>query len=300
VPQRQRALLDLADKGARNLGKNIPAKTLKDATFAQVSGLKADLVIRDHNGGASYSFTHDIFFEWVFFRHLIELGDDWTRGLTDAGEPPLLGRVVGLLAQSALASPGRWSAGYRDLEGQPLRPQWRREWLTAPPFTSAFTQRHQEFKMLLAENDYALFEKLLVWFQAQHTIPSPVILQNATNVAEGVDCVGIADLLGWPSDFESWDRLLDWLLLLAPSLTARLLPNVLEVLSVWQNVFADLKNPRSAAIIDVCAKWLIELESVEYPEELTFEHGPWDALGDKARSSLARSLRMTISIPKNP
>ena len=150
---------------------------LKDPTIAQVAGLKADLVIRDHDGGASYSFTHDIFFEWVFFRQLIELGDDWTHGLTEAGEPPLLGRVVGLLAQSALASPGKWSAGYRDLEGRPLRPQWRREWLTAPPFTPAFAQGHQEFQALLAENNYALLEKLLVWFQAQHTIPSPIIFR---------------------------------------------------------------------------------------------------------------------------
>ena len=152
----------------------------------------------------------------------------------------------------------------------------------------------QEFQALLAENDYALLEKLLVWFQAQHTIPSPVILQNATNAVEGVDRVGMADLLGWPSDFESWGRFLDWLLPLAPSLPARLLPNVLEVFGVWQNVFADLKNPRSAAIVDVCANWLIELEGVEYPEELTFEHGRWDALGGEARSSLATALRMTI------
>lgn len=294
VPQRQRALLDFADKGARNLGKNIPAKTLKESTFAQVWGLKADLVIRDHDGGSSYSFTHDIFFEWVFFRHLIEIGDDWTRGLNNAGEPPLLGRVVGLLAQSAFSSSSRWSAGYRDLEGQPLRPQWRREWLTAPPFTSAFTQGHQEFEALLAENDYALFEKLLVWFQAQHTIPSPVILQNTANVGEGIDRVGMADLLGWPSDFTSWGRLLDWLIPLAPSLPVRLLPNVLEVLSVWQNVFAELKNPRSAAIIDVCAKWLTELEIVQYSEELTFERGRWGALSGEARSGLATALRTMI------
>jgi hypothetical protein len=178
VPQRQRALLDLAEKGVRNLGKNIPAKTLKDPTFAQISGLKADLVIRDHDGGASYSFAHDIFFEWVFFRQLIELGDYWTRGVIDAGEPPLLGRVVGLLAQSALLSPGKWSTVYRYLEGQPLRSQWRREWLTSPPFTPAFAQGYQEFQVLLAENDCTLLEKMLVWFQAQHTIPSPFILQT--------------------------------------------------------------------------------------------------------------------------
>jgi ATPase family protein associated with various cellular activities (AAA) len=294
VPQRQRALLDLAEKGVRNLGKNIPSKMLKDSTFAQIAELKADLVIRDHDGGASYSFTHDIFLEWVIFRQLIELGDNWTRGLTDAGEPPLLGRVVGLLAQSALASPGKWSEGYRDLEGKPLRPQWRREWLTAPPFTPAFEQGHQEFQALLAENDFALLEKLLVWFQAQHTIPSPLILQKATKAVEDLDRLGMADFFGWPSDFESWGRLLDWLLPLAPSLPSRLLPYVLEVFGVWQNVFADLKNPRSAAVLDVCANWLIELESVEYRRDLRREHDRWVTLGGEARSRLATALRMMI------
>ena len=294
VPQRQRALLDLAEKGVRNLGRNIPARMLEHLTFAQVAGLKTDFLIRDHDGGTSYSFTHDIFFEWVFFRQLIELGDDWTHRLIEAGEPPLLGRVVGLLAQSAVASTGKWSAGYRDLEERPLRPQWRREWLTAPPFTPAFAQAHQEFQALLAENEYALLAKLLVWFQAQHTIPSPVILQQATKAVEGEDRVHIADLLSWPSDFESWDRFLDWLLRIAPSLPVRLLPNVLEVFGVWQNAFADLKNPRSAAVVDLCANWLIELEGVEYPKQFTFQHCRWDALKNESRSSVATALRITI------
>jgi len=34
VPQRQRALIDIAEKGVRNLGKGIPARDLKDATCA--------------------------------------------------------------------------------------------------------------------------------------------------------------------------------------------------------------------------------------------------------------------------
>jgi hypothetical protein len=46
-----------------------------------------------------------------------------------------------------------------------LRPQWRREWLTAPPFTPAFDQGQQEFQLLLAENDYALLEKLPYGFK---------------------------------------------------------------------------------------------------------------------------------------
>jgi hypothetical protein len=294
VPQRQRALLDLAEKGVRNLGKNISARLLKDSTIAQIAELSADLIIREHDGGASYSFTHDIFFEWAFFRQLIELGDSWTYSLIDAGEPPLLGRVVGLLAQSALASSGKWSEGYRNLEGMTLRPQWRREWLTAPPFTPSFAQAHQEFNALLAENNFALLEKLLVWFQAQHTVPSPLILQKATSTVEGLDRISMADLLGWPSDLESWGRLLDWLLPLAPSLPAHLLRYVLEVFGVWQNVFSDLRNPRSAAIIDVCANWLIRLEDVEYSEGFSSGSGQWATLGSEARSSLAAALRMMI------
>ena len=295
VPQRQRALLDFAEQGVRNLGKNIQARPLKDATIAQIAALKMDLIIRTQDSGASYSFTHDIFFEWVFFRHLIELGNKWMTGLVEAGEPPFLGRVVGLLAQSALTTPGKWSVGYRELEGQKtLRPQWRREWLTAAPFTPGFEQGKQEFQALLIENDYALFEKLLVWFQAQHTIPSPVVLQNPATAVDGVDRVGIAELLSWPSDFHSWGRLLDWLIPLAPSLPAKLLPYLVEVFGVWQNVFADLEDSRSAALIEGCSNWLIELEKVEYSQELKFERGRWDALGDEARSSLATALRMTI------
>ena len=100
---------------------------------------------------------------------------------------------------------------------------------------------------------YALLEKLLVWFQAQHTVPSPLILRHGTNLAEGVDRVRMADMLGWPSDFHGWGRLLDWLLPLAPSLPSRLLPNVVEVFDVWQNTFASVKNARSAKVLDVCS-----------------------------------------------
>jgi hypothetical protein len=234
APQRQRALLDLASSGVRNLGKDIPARSLKDFTFAQIAYLKADHIVREREAGASYSFSHDIFFEWSFFRLLIDLGPEWHEALVSSGEPPLLGRVVGLLAQSSLAVQGRWASAYRVLESQPLRPQWRREWLTAPPFTPAFDNSNAEFGELLSENDFALLEKLLVWFQAQHTVPSPIILQRMSNAVEGIDNLRVADMLGWPSDFGSWGRLIDWLFSLAPTLPIRLLPHVLEIFGVWQ------------------------------------------------------------------
>ncbi|MFZ3327909.1 MAG: hypothetical protein WA231_19385, partial [Methylocella sp.] len=183
---------------------------------------------------------------------------------------------------------------YRSLEAQPLRPQWRREWLTAPPFTPALANAKEEFGALLLEHDFALLEKLLVWFQAQHTVPSPVILQRIENPVEGIDNIRAADMLGWPSDFQSWGRLLDWLFPLAPTLPVRLLPNALEVFGVWQNVFADIRNARSAAIVEHCSNWLIDLEEAEYSERAFERNGKWRELGGEARSSLATSLRAAI------
>src|SRR5262249_39798522 len=158
---------------------------------------------------SSFAFTHDIFFEWAFFRLLIDLGDDWTKVLEAAGEPPLLGRVVGLMAQEAITDNGRWSAGYLSLASKNLRRQWQREWLTATPFTPAFEDARVEFAALLKADDLALFEKVLVWFQAQHTIPSPIVLGNIKSPVEGMDNLAFADMLGWPSDFRAWGRLID-------------------------------------------------------------------------------------------
>jgi len=149
IPQRQRALIDIAEHGVGNLGKSIPMRDLKDLTIPQIAALKADRIIRDEKVGSSLAFAHDIFFEWAFLRLLIDLGDDWMKVLKDAGEPPLLGRVVGLMAQQAVTKKGKWTEGYRALEKKNLRRQWQREWLTAPPFTPAFEGAKDEFSGLL-------------------------------------------------------------------------------------------------------------------------------------------------------
>lgn len=234
VPQRQRALVDIAKQGVRNLGKGIPVRDLKPETVRHLVGLETDQILRTDRGGAIVTFTHDIFFEWVFFRLLLELDDRWPSALAAAGEPPLLGRVVGLLAQDTLTETGRWSAGLVQLESTSLRAQWRREWLTAPPFTNAFEHAIDEFTQRVEENDFSLCEKLLVWFQSQHTVPSPIIMQRAIMV-DGVDPVRMADLLGWPSDGAAWGRLIDWIVARQQTLPARLVPQAIEVFNVWQN-----------------------------------------------------------------
>ena len=133
-----------------------------------------------------------------------------------------------------------------------------------------------------------------MWFQAEHTIPSPVVFEDPATAVEGVDRVSMADMLSWPSDFEGWRRLLDWLLPLTPSLPSRLIPHLLEIFDVWQNFFADFKNSQSETIVDVCSNWLVDLESVEYPPEFSTDYGRWDELGREARKRLATSLRMRV------
>ena len=124
--------------------------------------------MRSADQGATYSFTHDIFFEWAYYRLLIGRGVDWTAALVSAGEPPLLGRVVSLFAESAIASGRAWEDGFAALSSTALRPQWRRAWLIGPPARTDFASFKDRFEALLIQDDHALLRRFLVWFQAEN------------------------------------------------------------------------------------------------------------------------------------
>ncbi|WP_199773629.1 hypothetical protein [Rhizobium sp. NXC24] len=104
----------------------------------------------------------------------------------------------------------------------------------------------------------------------------------------------MADLLGWPSDGVAWGRLIDWIIARQQTLPARLVPQALEVFSVWQNVLADFKNKRSKDILATCGAWLIDLEGEIYAEGYSRARGKWDVLGSEAQNSLATGLRGLI------
>src|SRR5260370_30843626 len=132
--------------------------------------------------------------------------------------------------------------------------------MPAPPCTHAFENAKAEFAALLKADSFALFEKVLVWFQAQHTIPSPYVLGIIKSPVEGMDNLAVADMLGWPSDFRAWGRLIDWIISEADAIPVRLIPKVLEVFDVWQNALSDHKNGRSKAILQLANAWLVRLE----------------------------------------
>lgn len=294
VAQRQRALLDVAEQGLRTLGRRVPTRELRGSTLSQIEGLVDDGLLKSIDDGARFSFAHDIFFEWVFFRRLVELEEDWIDELVRTGEPPLLGRVVGLLAQKALEVAGEWSTGYRRLESKDLRPQWRREWLTAAPLTSAFAERQAEFARFLAKDDHRLLGKFLLWFQAHHTTPNPQVLVSADLPGEA-DRIRFADLLGWPSDIAGWVRLLGWLIPAALKFPRRFVPDIVQVFFVWQNAFAKTANAHSAAIVGLCSHWLVELEEVLYGlPDRRMRETDWSDL-DSNGAELATNLRLTIA-----
>ncbi|MFY0527350.1 hypothetical protein ACN28I_30795 [Archangium gephyra] len=283
---RQRALLDLAEVGAPSLGKAIRGRRIKAETATQLESLRRDKIIDVLEAGSSYKFSHDIFFEWAFFRLLIDHGSDWPAALVVAGEPPLLARIVSLLSQHTFERGGDWPGGYALLNGRPLRPQWRRAWLLGPPASTRFTDHLAVFEGLLAQDDCLLLEKFLVWFQAERTIPSPLILQSPVEGFDSATIVRAADLLGWPSDMNAWKRVLTWLFASLDRLPATMLPHVVELFNVWQNMFAGLPNPYSKRIVEAAESWTVELEG-ETTEG-------WRSLKADSRDALAGSLRQII------
>lgn len=294
---RQRAMLDLAKVGARSLGKAVRAMSLAPETAARTAELVDDGIIRSPDENATYSFAHDIFFEWAYFRLLVGLGSDWTNALIEAGQPPLLGRVVGLLAQRAMLSGQPWNDGLVQLANSALRPQWRRVWTTGPAVSPQFAIGATRFTQAMEENDWARLRHFLVWFQAEHTIPNPLVLANTQLPMDGAARVRMADLAGWPGDLLTWARVIFWLTTLIERVPVRLLPLILELFKVWQNQLSATPNPVSSAIVAICSQWLKEIDALSYPDEFSYARGRWDALRGDGLKTLEEACVTRSSSP---
>lgn len=116
VLQRKRTLLEIASKCASRSGMNVRLSRLAPETAACLHELVEDGIIQAVGDDDRYRFAHDIYFECgrsIISSRIGRRPDP--RTLTEAGEPPVLGRVVELLAQSKLTS-GEWAAGLAILE----------------------------------------------------------------------------------------------------------------------------------------------------------------------------------------
>ncbi|MFK4871886.1 hypothetical protein [Novosphingobium sp. ZW T3_23] len=259
---RQRALLRLVRLRALQPDAPVSLEALEASLLAPVEELANDGVLEDAGDGHFVRFAHDIFFEWSFAQALVGAGPRWLDDLRSAGEPPVIGRSVELRAQAMfVADPNAWREALTPLSGSELRSQWRRLWLLAPLGLPDFISRSADFEVAVNSGDHVLLRSALVWFQAQHTVPNPSVLDGSVgDIADRDVRMRAADRLGWPDDFRLWMRFLRYLDVRLGEIPHRLLPQVLTLFEVWQNAIADSPNLISTMIVGHAADWLSELE----------------------------------------
>jgi hypothetical protein len=258
---RQRGLIELAQRSAPDLGRNVRIRDLSTATQDVLPALEEDGLVQQLRAGHTAQFSHDIFFEWSFLHLLLDQGDDWIAALTTAGEPPALARVVELLSQVTYPLTGEWPRELHALERAQLRPQWLRAWLVAPVFSPRFAEHAEMFAATLAANGHRLFGKLLMWMQAEKTTPNPMVLSGVLGGdLDAAARLRIADSLGWPSDFAAWRRLLTWAIEQIDSIPDTHLRDLVALFETWQVAVADYPNAVSQRIVAQCATWLHAIE----------------------------------------
>lgn len=285
--ERQRTLLDLARVRARQLSQPISLSQL--AAVAHIADLRSDGILQDARESISIRFAHDIFFEWAFFHVLADRGAQWMGEIKACGEPPAIARVVELVSQWEYVKGKDWPAYLAQPEGLDSRSQWLRAWLVGPLGTATFELDEDQFATAVFADDFRLFRKVLVWFQAEKTSPNPNILAGALPQEQRQR---FADLLGWPSDFAAWRRLIHFILRRISYIPQRLYLEIIAIFEVWQNALADLRNPTSRALLEQCATWLASIDSISTADGPDENSAYWDKVPelDAFRKSLGRLL----------
>lgn len=273
--ERQRSLLALACIRARKLSQPIRLSEL--TSVAHIDDLRADGILQNAREGISVRFAHDIFFEWAFFHVLADCGAQWMDEIKACGEPPAVARVVELISQWEYAQGKDWSAYLAQIERPDFRSQWLRAWLVAPLGTARFEVDEEQFATAVFADDFRLFRKALVWFQAEKTSPNANILTGALPQEQRQR---FADLLGWPSDFAAWRRLIGFILRRIETIPQRLYPEVVAIFEVWQNALADIRNLTSHSLLQQCAIWLASIDASKTKDEPNENMAGWKNVPD--------------------
>ena len=267
-----------------------------------INDLRSDGILQDVRQGISVRFAHDIFFEWAFFHVLADRGPRWIEAIKDCGEPPAVARAVELVSQWEYAHGSNWPVYLPQAEDSGIRSQWLRAWLVAPLGTARFEVDEGQFAKAVFDNDFYLFRKALVWFQAEKTTPNLNILAGEYPQDQRQR---FAYLLGWPSELSAWRRLIDFILRRITDIPQRLYPEIVAIFDVWQNVLADIRNPTSQALLQQCAAWLVTIDAISTTDGPDMNSAYWakvsdlDAFRKSLGQLLLRSSRVEPTLATN-
>ncbi|GJL63375.1 MAG: hypothetical protein NPIRA04_20290 [Nitrospirales bacterium] len=294
--KRQRALIDLAKNYIRRIGRPIQQSNLMTDTVNILDDLISDGILHVVRPGHTIKFAHDIFFEWSYVHLLIDRDDQWVNEIIDAGEPPFLGRTVELLSQTKFILDEDWEENFNLISQSKLRPQWYRSWLIGPFEIPNFRDKQSLLESIVFAEKYRLLRKLLVWFQAERTAPNALVLSGELCPPDYQrnQIILIADALGWPSNINTWSRLIYWLKGNVPNFPSKVIPHVISVFEVWQNMFADINNAISKYIVNQCLAWLNDIEERQYPKEFTTDQGFWNDLDRDELQDIEKTLRTIV------
>ncbi|GFO67798.1 hypothetical protein GMLC_13770 [Geomonas limicola] len=288
--ERQRSIIELSSKRARHFERELTIRELSTPTVAVIDQLIRDGILQYVRGGHSLRFSHDIFFEWAYF-HALSDAEDWLSEVRACGEPPAIARSVELLSQWQFNQGPIWTETLGKFDQALMRSQWTRSWLLAPLAAPSFRTGEIFYWPALEANDHYYLKKLLVWFQAERTMPNPVILKGDLPQDERIR---VADFLGWPSDFESWSRFIFFLLTRISAIPITLYPAVLSIFEVWQNALAGSKNPISSALLDQVSAWLAEVSEQSASRRPSPIPSRWAPLGPQLGDFTSSLLRLIL------
>ncbi|WP_029554377.1 hypothetical protein [Verminephrobacter aporrectodeae] len=284
--ERQHALLALARIRAQQPHQPIKLKQLNSVAY--LADLRSDGILQDARGGISVRFAHDIFFEWAFFHVLSGCDAQWMEEIRACGEPPSVARVVELVSQWEYTRGKDWQVHLVRTEASGLRSQWLRAWLLAPLGTALFEVDEEQFARAVFADDFRLFRKVLVWFQAAKTSPN----ENIRTDLPQEEREQFAYFLSWPSDFAAWYRLINLILRRISDIPQRLFPEISAIFQVWQNALADHRNPASRALLLRCAIWLAAIGESSFTNGSGEQSTYWQKVPDldTFRKDLVRRL----------
>ena len=180
-------------------------------------------------------------------------------------------------------------------EKSSMRSQWTRAWLLGPMGAANFADRSVNFGDAVLCDDAQRLARLLIWFQAEKTRPNPLILPSRCKRWAVIrDIEQAADAYGVPSDYFAWNRCCNWILDNIGRCSVTIISDIVSVLEVWQNAFADFPNETSDRILDQTKIWLEDIEDRSHPEQFRYDLGRWQALGRGILEELESRLRAML------